>query len=157
MQTFCRVLYQQGVGTIIDTQAATFRQHRASTTVAVNQRSKIGCLSVVNLQKFGIHRLEFANRELRFEVRCFTSCNFLGRRNHDDVAVLAHIQTFSRHYDVECLIPWNVAQAQGHITLDRVGNYDVLSGRLGQQLQYSACLDVLEVQRQALTFVFFGF
>ncbi len=93
---------------------------------------------------------------LGLEVRRFARGDFLGRRNDDHVAVLAHVETLGGHDDIERLVPWNVPESQGDVTLDRIRDHDVASGRLGQQLQHGARLDVLEVQRQALAFVLLG-
>ena len=91
-----------------------------------------------------------------FKIGGFTSGDLFCWRYHDDVAVLAHVQAFRRHHDVECLVPRHIAQAQRNAALNRVGDDDVLARCLSQKLQYGACLDILEIQGQTLTVVFFS-
>ena len=74
----------------------------------------------------------------------------------NDVAVLAHVEAFRGHHDIESLVPRHIAQAQRYVALHRVRNNDIAAGRFCQKLQYGARFNVLEVQRQALTFVFLG-
>jgi hypothetical protein len=75
------------------------------------------------------------------------------------LSVTALVQALRAQHDVERLIPGNVLQAQRDAARDGVADDDVLTARVGEQLQHGAGIDVLEVQRQALTRVgalFFG-
>src|SRR5258705_2464602 len=108
---------------------------------------------VVKLERFGDQRFELTDLQLRFELLLFLDRKFLARRDQNDVAVLAHVETLGLHDDVERLIPGNVlepkCQAAGH----RIAGDDVETGEVGDHLQYRAYLDVLEVEGQLLALV----
>ena len=62
---------------------------------------------------------------------------------------MAHAEPLRFEDDVERLVPRHVLQAQRHIAVDRIRGHQIEPGKIGNQLQHRADLDVLEVQRQA--------
>src|SRR6185312_10289075 len=60
------------------------------------------------------------------------------------------VETLGTQNDVQRLIPRNVLQAQGHVAGHRVTDDDILTARIGKQLQNGARLDLLEIECQTL-------
>jgi hypothetical protein len=110
-------------------------------------------LDVVHLEALGLQGLEVADLRLRFELELLLGRDFLARRNQNDVAILAHVETLLLHDDVERLIPGHVLEDQGDRTADRIADDHVHAGELADHLQQAADIDVLEVQRQLLALI----
>ncbi len=88
-----------------------------------------------------------------FELLLFLQRELLPRRDQHDIAVLAHVEAFRLHDDVERLVPRNVLQAQREAAAHRVARDDVEPGEVGDHLQHRPHLDVLEVERQLVALV----
>ena len=86
----------------------------------------------------------------RGELRLFARRELFGRRDDDDVAFAALVETLGAQHDVESLVPGYVLQSQRHVALHGIAHHDVLAAGVRQQLQHRARLDVLEVERQTL-------
>ena len=142
------VLHEEGVGARIDDRATAPRQD--SLLLVGQDFLKRIRLLVVQLEGFGAHRLDVGNLRLRFERQFFLGRQFVARRNPDDVAVLAHVQTLGLQNDVERLVPRHVFQPEREVAADGVAGDEVEAREIGDHLQNRANLDVLEVERKLL-------
>ena len=146
-----RILHEQDVGSRVDHRVTALGEE---LPVLVGQELLycIGLL-IVELEHLGLQWLEIADLLLGFELLLFLDRKFLARRDQNDVAVLAHVETLGLHDDVQRLIPGNVLEPQCQATGHCVAGDDIQAGEIGYHLQYGAYLDVLEVERQLLALV----
>ena len=147
-ETFGRVLQQESVGTLVDSNATARRQERAA--LGLDERSHLGSLGVIHLQVLGTQRREFLDVLLRSEVSLLAGGQFFLRSDDDDVVLPALVQALRAQHDVERLVPRHVLQAQRDVAVHRIAHDDVLAAGVSKELQDRAGLNFLEVQCQAL-------
>ncbi|MNE60261.1 hypothetical protein D3C80_1553950 [compost metagenome] len=87
-------------------------------------------------------------RELlsRFQFLALAGGNFIGRRHQQYVADLALVQPLGLEHQIKCLVPGHTLQAQGNVAFDSVAGDQVEPGKIRNQLQHRAHVDVLEIQ-----------
>ena len=151
IQTRWRVHHEQLVRADVGQRAAALGQHRL-LLVGEHLAQLLGGL-VVQREGLGAQRLDLGDLLLRFQRQLFLGGQLFTRRDHHDVAVLAHVQTTRLHDDVQRLVPGHILQAQRELALHGVAGDDVQVGEVGNDLQQCTHVDVLEVQRQALAAV----
>ena len=113
----------------------------------------LGGFAVVDLERLGAQWLQVLQSNYRFQLQFFLGGDLVARCDPQHVARLAHTQALGLKNDVERLVPWDVLQAQGHSTVDRIRGDDVEVGEIGNHLQQRAHFDVLEIERELLAAV----
>src|SRR3990172_3201530 len=107
----------------------------------------------MELEGLGTHGLELGDLLLRLEREFFLGGKLVTRRNPDDIAVLAHVQSASLQNEVQGLIPRHILQTKREVTRYAVAGDDVEVGEVGDDVQYTPYLDVLEIERKLLSMV----
>ena len=81
------------------------------------------------------------------QFRFFAGSDFFRRCDQNDVTFFPHAQVLGIQDDVHRLVPRNIFQAQGQVSLNPVADHKVKTGEIGQYLQCVANRDLLEIQR----------
>ncbi len=148
-QLVARLQHQQGVGALIDGDAATLGQQAA--LAALEQGGHLCGLGVIDLDDLAAQR---GQRELGFLGLCFhlfALGDFTQWGDQHHIALLAQAQTLGAEDDVQRLVPRHILQAHGDLTIDAIAHHHIGAGDIGNDLQERADVDALEAEADALT------
>ena len=87
---------------------------------------------------------------LGFKVEFSRGGDLLLRRDHHDVAGLAHPEPLRLQDDLQGLVPRHVLQTQGDVARDGVARHQIEAGKIRDELKHGPDLDVLEIERELL-------
>ena len=127
-------------------------QHaRSSRTAARQMPHQLGRPRIVERKALRAHRLQPLNGGTRLQLQLLPGRQFFPRRYPQHIVLALHGQPARLQDDVQRLLPRHVLQAHRHAAGDRIRRHHVQAGEVGYHLQQRTDLDILEMQRDALT------
>ena len=101
---------------------------------------------MLDLHQLPTQRCMFGQLSTQILLILLAGSHFFGRRYQQHIALKAFVEILAFKHQVQCLIPGDVLQIEGHTALHGITDHQIEPGKICQQLQHRAHFDALEVK-----------